>query len=83
MAATFKLKLMALLLVYSMILLAQTNKTWGARVCPEYCIPDVSYMTCPSSGDEKLPASCNCCLSGATAGCILYSSDGTPISNCE
>ncbi|GMH24312.1 hypothetical protein Nepgr_026155 [Nepenthes gracilis] len=83
MAATFKLNLMALLLVYSMILLAQTDETWGARACSPVCSSDVSYMTCPSSGDEKLPASCNCCQSGATTGCILYSSNGTPISNCE
>ncbi|GMH24313.1 hypothetical protein Nepgr_026156 [Nepenthes gracilis] len=83
MAATFKLKFMALLLVYSMILLAQTDETWGARACPLYCLADVSYMTCPSSSNKKLTASCNCCLSHAAKGCVLRSSDGKAVSYCQ
>ncbi|KAG8633423.1 hypothetical protein MANES_18G104000v8 [Manihot esculenta] len=45
-------------------------------VCPLYCL-DVDYMTCPSSGEEKLSPSCNCCL--APKNCTLHLSDGSSI----
>lgn len=46
----------------------------GAVACPQFCL-DVDYVTCPSSGSEKLPASCNCCMT--PKGCTLHLSDGT------
>ncbi|KAJ0232010.1 hypothetical protein HA466_0294840 [Hirschfeldia incana] len=46
--------------------------------CPLYCL-QVQYMTCPSSGDEKLPPRCNCCL--APKNCTLHLSGSTSI-NC-
>ncbi|OEL14265.1 hypothetical protein BAE44_0024717 [Dichanthelium oligosanthes] len=56
------------------VLLGQ-EQTMGteAVVCPLYCL-QVDYVTCPSSGSEKLPARCNCCL--APKGCTLHLSDG-------
>lgn len=46
----------------------------GAVACPQFCL-DVDYVTCPSSGSEKLPARCNCCMT--PKGCTLHLSDGT------
>jgi hypothetical protein len=46
----------------------------AAVACPQYCL-DVAYVTCPSSGAEKLPARCNCCM--APRGCTLHLADGT------
>lgn len=53
-----------------------SNKVIAGKVCPLYCI-EGAYMTCPSSGNEQLSPSCNCCL--APNGCVIYNSDGTPI----
>ncbi|KAG8633421.1 hypothetical protein MANES_18G103800v8 [Manihot esculenta] len=47
-----------------------------AIACPLYCL-DVDYMTCPSSGEEKLSPSCNCCL--APKNCTLHLSDGSSL----
>ncbi|XP_030460604.1 proteinase inhibitor PSI-1.2 [Syzygium oleosum] len=49
----------------------------SAVACPQYCL-DVDYMTCPSTGDEKLSPKCNCCL--ALKGCTLHLADGTSVS---
>jgi Potato type II proteinase inhibitor family len=38
---------------------------------------DVDYMTCPSSGDEHLPASINCCITDGSEGCTLHLTDGS------
>jgi Potato type II proteinase inhibitor family len=51
--------------------------------CREYCLINVDYMTCPSSGDQHLPASCNCCDSKGYKGCILKDKDGTPLEYCS
>ncbi|KAL4196815.1 hypothetical protein AMTRI_Chr04g248080 [Amborella trichopoda] len=32
--------------------------TRPTQVCPLYCL-DVGYMTCPSSGHQRLPGKCN------------------------
>lgn len=48
-----------------------------AKICPNYCTEAAAYMTCPSSGDEHLSPSCNCCL--APTGCTLYKADGTKL----
>ncbi|KAL1215256.1 hypothetical protein V5N11_017020 [Cardamine amara subsp. amara] len=46
------------------------------KACPLYCL-QVEYMTCISSGDEKLPPRCNCCL--APKNCTLHLSASTSI----
>lgn len=56
------------------VLFSDLQDTKAAIACPLYCL-DVDYMTCPSSGDEKLTPSCNCCL--APKGCTLHLTDGT------
>ncbi|EPS62185.1 hypothetical protein M569_12609 [Genlisea aurea] len=45
----------------------------GARFCPLFCFRS-EYMTCPSTGYERLPPQCNCCLAGP--GCKIYGFDG-------
>ncbi|KAI4320198.1 hypothetical protein MLD38_033704 [Melastoma candidum] len=61
-----------LLLVCSVMILGENSI---AKACPQDCL-DVSYMTCPPSGDQQRP-SCNCCV--APKGCTLYLSDGSGI----
>ncbi|RLN25090.1 uncharacterized protein C2845_PM07G04690 [Panicum miliaceum] len=55
-----------------------TSKSWlrpwagghgGRHRLPQYCL-EMDYVTCPSSGAEKLPARCNCCLT--PKGCTLH-----------
>jgi Potato type II proteinase inhibitor family len=48
------------------------------KVCPAVWY-DVDYMTCPSSGDEHLPASYNCCVTDGSAGCTLHIKDGSEV----
>ncbi|CAD6232292.1 unnamed protein product [Miscanthus lutarioriparius] len=64
------------LLLIGVVLLGQQGQEGieGAVACPQYCL-EVDYVTCPSSGSEKLPTRCNCCL--APKGCTLHLSDGT------
>ncbi|CAO2193158.1 unnamed protein product [Urochloa humidicola] len=63
------------LLMIGLVLLGQGQEGMEAAVaCPQYCL-EVDYVTCPSSGSEKLPARCNCCMAGK--GCTLHLSDGT------
>ncbi|KAL4196819.1 hypothetical protein AMTRI_Chr04g248120 [Amborella trichopoda] len=54
-------------------ILQGTMPTQGGA-CPLYCL-DVGYMTCPSSGLQRLPGKCNCCL--APKGCTLHLRDGS------
>ncbi|KAH0434835.1 proteinase inhibitor PSI-1.2 [Dendrobium catenatum] len=68
-----KPSLALMLLLCGMILLSDLQEIKGAVACPQYCL-DVDYMTCASSGDEKLAARCNCCL--APKGCTLHLVDG-------
>ncbi|KAL9248623.1 hypothetical protein AKJ16_DCAP13146 [Drosera capensis] len=68
-------RLMLLLLVCGMVLMASAT---SAKACPLYCLGGVVYATCPSSGTKKLPAGCNCCLSGLSGrGCTLHFNDGS------
>ncbi|KAF3944964.1 hypothetical protein ACB098_01G122400 [Castanea mollissima] len=64
-----KIGIMVILLCGA-ILLGSVNPT---NACPQYCL-DYAYMTCPSSGSQKLDPACNCCLA---QGCTLYLADGT------
>ncbi|GMP47976.1 hypothetical protein CsSME_00015494 [Camellia sinensis var. sinensis] len=43
-------------------------------VCPLNC-KAADYMTCDSTGEERLSPPCNCCLAGK--GCTIYYPDGT------
>ncbi|XP_073099027.1 uncharacterized protein [Elaeis guineensis] len=76
--ACTKLSVMMLLLLSGMVLFAELqSSTGGVMACPLYCL-DVKYVTCTSSGDKKLPATCNCCLTPKD--CTLHLSDGTQLS---
>ncbi|KAI3464349.1 hypothetical protein Pfo_021012 [Paulownia fortunei] len=74
MAATTRVWSWALL-VFAMLVLGCNLQYASAKVCPLYCIGEGVYMTCPSSGSQKLEPACNCCL--APSGCKLYRDDGT------
>ncbi|KAJ1392786.1 Proteinase inhibitor I20 [Sesbania bispinosa] len=65
-----------LLVFYGAILLGGNLEIVDAKFCPQICY-DAAYMTCPSSGDQHLTPTCNCCL--APHGCTIYNADGTPI----
>ncbi|TVU22371.1 hypothetical protein EJB05_32062 [Eragrostis curvula] len=63
------------LLLIGVMLLGQEQEGMAVVVaCPQYCL-EVDYVTCPSSGAQKLPARCNCCMT--PKGCTLHLSDGT------
>nr|CAB3476684.1 unnamed protein product [Digitaria exilis] len=64
------------LLLIGLVLLGQGQEGIDGAVvaCPQICL-DVDYVTCPSSGDEKLPARCNCCMTPKN--CTLHLTDGT------
>ncbi|KAF8404323.1 hypothetical protein HHK36_009206 [Tetracentron sinense] len=68
---------MVLLLVYGAVLSGVSQRSMSANACPLYCL-DVDYMTCPSSGCEKLKPQCNCCL--APKQCTLHLKDATQVS---
>ncbi|XP_042519940.1 proteinase inhibitor type-2 TR8 [Macadamia integrifolia] len=77
MAAT-RVTILALLLLYGIIIMGDTHgRSVVAKACPLYCL-DVDYMTCASSGEEKLTGQCNCCL--APKNCTLHLKDGTTVS---
>ncbi|XP_019084969.1 PREDICTED: uncharacterized protein LOC104712786 [Camelina sativa] len=65
--ATHKIWVMSLIIVGA-ILGGVIPETKTVIACPLYCL-QVEYMTCSSSGDEKLPPRCNCCL--APKNCTL------------
>ncbi|KAL9265170.1 hypothetical protein AKJ16_DCAP16975 [Drosera capensis] len=85
MAHNMKSSIIFIILVQGMILLGQASESTGAtavnKLCPLFCLR-VEYMTCPSSGDKKLPAQCNCCLTVASKGCTLHITDG-PLLHCN
>lgn len=74
MAGAKKVGLLVIFLLYAALLSSET--TAKAKACPLYCL-DVEYMTCKSSGDEKLNPVCNCCL--APKDCTLHLTDGSSI----
>ncbi|KAF3969437.1 hypothetical protein ACB098_01G122000 [Castanea mollissima] len=66
-----------LLVLYGAILLSMNPvDIISAKACPLYCL-QVEYMTCPSSGENKLNPRCNCCL--APKNCTLHLADGTSV----
>ncbi|EMS61563.1 hypothetical protein CFC21_014134 [Triticum aestivum] len=71
--ATSRLHIACALLLAGVVLLGQNQEGMEAVACPQYCL-EVDYITCPSSGSQKLPARCNCCM--APKGCTLHLSDG-------
>ncbi|KAI5020742.1 hypothetical protein ZWY2020_045630 [Hordeum vulgare] len=71
--ATSRLQIACALLLIGVVLLGQNQEGLEAVACPQYCL-EVAYVTCPSSGQQKLPARCNCCM--APKGCTLHLSDG-------
>ncbi|KAF7036106.1 hypothetical protein CFC21_046859 [Triticum aestivum] len=60
-------------LLVCVMLLGKNQEGMEAVACHQYCL-EVDYITCPSSGSEKLPARCNCCMAGK--GCTLHLSGG-------
>nr|XP_009768792.1 PREDICTED: proteinase inhibitor PSI-1.2-like [Nicotiana sylvestris] len=61
-----------------MFFLGSKVENANAKACLQKCNNEVEYMTCPSSGDEKIMPTCtNCCL--AEVGCKLFRADGSLI----
>ncbi|KAF7127691.1 hypothetical protein RHSIM_Rhsim11G0055100 [Rhododendron simsii] len=58
-------------------LLASVCFSQNVKVCPLYCL-EVEYMTCKSTGNEKLYPGCTNCCFLAGKGCTLYFSSGNP-----
>ncbi|XP_077214223.1 serine-type endopeptidase inhibitor [Tasmannia lanceolata] len=79
MASTIRDVSLLFLVVSGMILLGVMPNNMEVKACPQYCL-EVDYMTCKSSGAEKLPPKCNCCL--ASKDCTLHLTDGT-VMNCS
>ncbi|KAM3233264.1 Proteinase inhibitor type-2 CEVI57 [Capsicum chinense] len=72
-----KVGILSLLLLSGIFLLGIEVEYGNAqKMCLQVCDPEVAYMTCPSSGDEKMSDVCvNCCT--AAVGCKLFRSDGS------
>ncbi|GLT24980.1 hypothetical protein SLA2020_001390 [Shorea laevis] len=71
MASTKEVSILLLLILFAAM---RTPANAQAKVCPLYCL-QAQYMTCESSGEEKLKPACNCCL--APKNCTIYLADGT------
>ncbi|GLT64540.1 hypothetical protein SLA2020_370260 [Shorea laevis] len=69
MASTKEVSILLLLILY-----AAMRTPANAQACPHFCL-DAQYMTCESSGEEKLKPACNCCV--APKNCTIYLADGT------
>ncbi|EFH63669.1 serine-type endopeptidase inhibitor [Arabidopsis lyrata subsp. lyrata] len=78
MASIYKIWVMSLIVAGAILggVIPGVTTTKTAIACPLYCL-QVEYMTCRSSGEEKLPPKCNCCL--APKNCTLHLSDSTSI----
>ncbi|KAI4320200.1 hypothetical protein MLD38_033706 [Melastoma candidum] len=74
--ATGKACGMLLLLACAASILLGNLAVGVVEPCPLVCL-DVSYVTCPSSGNQQLSPSCNCCR--LQKGCILHLSDGSTV----
>ncbi|CAL5387744.1 unnamed protein product [Camellia sinensis] len=61
-------------IVCGVFLLGAKPELASAKVCPLNC-EAADYMTCDSTGEERLSPPCNCCLAGK--GCTIYYPDGT------
>ncbi|WOL17572.1 hypothetical protein Cni_G26365 [Canna indica] len=71
--ASSKLPLAIVLLLSSAVILQCAE----GKVCPFLCV-QAEYMTCKSSGDEKLQPVCNCCLA-PQGGCTIYLTNGSKL----
>ncbi|XP_057977950.1 uncharacterized protein LOC131164632 [Malania oleifera] len=67
---------MVLLLLCGLMLMGETSARELAEACPLFCL-QVDYMTCATSGDQRLKGSCNCCL--APKNCTLHLTNGNNI----
>ncbi|KAK9758167.1 hypothetical protein RND81_01G212100 [Saponaria officinalis] len=77
---TLKTKVSVILLIFVVILTLRGShvKEVNAKICPQICFDAYAYMTCPTSGNERLNPPCNCCM--APFGCTIYYSNGSPVS---
>ncbi|KAM0953925.1 putative proteinase inhibitor I20 [Dioscorea sansibarensis] len=76
--ANLKLSMALFLLLSGMMLFGDIQcRIIPHKVCPFYCLVGVEYMTCESSGNEKLDPTCNCCL--APENCTLHLRNGNQI----
>ncbi|CAN4110478.1 unnamed protein product [Withania somnifera] len=75
--AGYRIGVLALLLFSGIILLGISKEGYvDAKRCTRECDPEVAYMTCPSSGDEKISPVCvNCC--SADVDCKLFREDNS------
>ncbi|CAJ2655364.1 unnamed protein product [Trifolium pratense] len=73
-----KIEIILLIFVCGTIILGGNDlKIVDGKVCQFICDSSAAYMTCPSSGDQHVPPSCNCCF--ASTGCTIYRANGIPI----
>ncbi|XP_072985161.1 uncharacterized protein [Typha latifolia] len=73
--ACIRLSATCILLLSGILLLGGLQSSMEAIACPQYCL-QVDYVTCASTGGQKLPSRCNCCN---LKNCVLYLSDGTQV----
>ncbi|KAK9758169.1 hypothetical protein RND81_01G212300 [Saponaria officinalis] len=78
--ASNKISIAAMLLVFGVVLMLGSGNIKEVdaieKICPLYCVNNLSYVICSSSGDTHLKLSCtNCCMAGP--GCTLFFNDGT------
>ncbi|KAF3944965.1 hypothetical protein CMV_028615 [Castanea mollissima] len=66
-------KIGIMVLLFCGTILLGVDPTNAVKACPDICLA-YAYMTCPSSGNQKLDPACNCCFA---PGCTLYLPDGT------
>ncbi|XP_006650546.1 proteinase inhibitor PSI-1.2 [Oryza brachyantha] len=73
---------MALLLCGLVLIgsLQSTEAQGGGKICPQFCYDGIEYMTCPSTGSQRLKPVCNCCLADEN-GCAIYLNNGQVV-NC-
>lgn len=58
-----------------LVLMAGAENMNARKICPQICYDDLEYMTCPSTGYQKLTPSCSCCMA-PSPGCTLYFTNG-------
>ncbi|KAK9758171.1 hypothetical protein RND81_01G212500 [Saponaria officinalis] len=77
--ASNKISIAAMLLVFGVVLMlgsGNVKEVDAAKFCPQFCVNNLSYVICSSSGDTHLKPLCtNCCMAGP--GCTLFFTDGT------
>ncbi|KAL9229065.1 hypothetical protein vseg_004581 [Gypsophila vaccaria] len=76
--ASNKITIASLLLVFGVVLMLGGGnvKEVDAQICPQFCVNNLNYVICKSSGSAHLKPLCtNCCKAGP--GCTLFFLDGT------